>query len=57
MQISVKFICFITSVSFTLSLLSFYLHHLSIDESGVLKSATIIVWHVIGALSFIKVSL
>ena len=35
---------FITSVSFTVSLFSFCFQDLSIDESGVLKSPTIIAW-------------
>ena len=47
---------FITSVSFTVSLFSFCFHDLSIAESGVLKSPTIIVWGVMCALSFSKVS-
>jgi hypothetical protein len=53
---SVKSIQFITSVSFTVSLFTFCFHDLSIDESGVLKSPTIIVWSVICGLSFSKVS-
>ena len=43
LYISVKSICFITSVSFTVSLFTFCFHDLSIGESGVLKSPTIIV--------------
>jgi hypothetical protein len=43
----------ITSVSLTVSLFSLRFYDLSIDESGVLKSPTIIVC---GALSFSKVS-
>jgi hypothetical protein len=38
------------------SLFSFCFHDLSIAETGVLNSPTIIVWHVISALSFSKVS-
>ena len=38
-------------------LFSFCFHDLSIDESGVLKSPTIIVWGAMCALSFTKVSL
>jgi hypothetical protein len=38
----VKAICFVTSVSFTVSLFSFCFHDLSFDESGVLSSPTII---------------
>jgi hypothetical protein len=49
--------CFITSVSFTVSLFIFCFHDLSIDESGVLKSPTIIVWGTMCALSFTKMSL
>jgi hypothetical protein len=45
------------SVSFTVSLFSFYFHYLSIDESGVLKSLTIIVCCAMCTLSFSKVSL
>jgi hypothetical protein len=51
-----RFIWFITSVSFTVSLFSFCFHDQSIPESGVLKSPTIIVWGVMCALSFSKVS-
>ena len=39
-----------------MSLFSFCFHDLSIAESGVLKSPTIIVWGVMCALSFSKVS-
>ena len=39
-----KIIWSITSVSFTVSLFSFCFYDLSIAESGVLKSFTIIVW-------------
>ena len=49
-------ICFRTFVSFTVFLCSFCFQDLSIDESGVLKSPTIIVWGVMCALSFSKVS-
>ena len=52
-----KSICFITSVSFTVSLFSFCFHVLIIDEREVLKSPTIIVWGAMCALSFKKVSL
>ena len=53
---SFKSIWLITSVSFTVSLFSFYFHDLSIAESGVLKFPTIIVWGAMCALSFSKVS-
>ena len=53
---SVRSIWFITSVSFNVSLYSFCFHDLSIAESGVLKSPNIIVFGVIFALSFSKVS-
>ena len=43
-------------VSFTGSLLSFCFHDLSINESGVLKSLTIIVWGSMCSLGFSKVS-
>ena len=52
----VKSICFIISVTFTLSLFSFCFHDLSIDESGVLKSPTIIVCGAMCALSFTNIS-
>ena len=39
-----------------MSLFSFYFYDLSIDESGMLKSPTIIVWSTMCALSFSKVS-
>ena len=39
-----------------MSLFSFCFHDLSIAESGVLKSLTIIVWGVMCALRFSKVS-
>jgi hypothetical protein len=52
----VKSICFIISVSFTVSCLVCF-HDLSIDESGVLKSPTLIVCGVMCALNFSKVSL
>ena len=54
---NVRFIWFIISVSFNVSLFSFCFHDLSIDESGVLKFSTIIVGGVMCALSFSKVSL
>ena len=54
--ISVKSIWSIASVSFTVSLFSFCFHDLSIAESGVLKSPTIIVWGMMCAFSFSKVS-
>ena len=53
----VKSISFIMSVSFHVSLFSFFFQDLSIDESGVLKSPTIIVAGAMCALSFTKVSL
>jgi hypothetical protein len=53
----VKSFCFITSVSFTVSLFSFCFQHLSIDESEVLKSPTIIMSGAICTLNFTKVSL
>jgi hypothetical protein len=53
---SVKSIWFITSISFTVPLFSFCFHDLSIDEVGVLKSPTIIVWGATCALSCTKVS-
>ena len=40
-----------------MSLFIFCYHDLSIDESGVLKSPTIIVWGAMCALRFTKVSL
>jgi len=52
--ICVKSIWFITSVSFSVSLFSLCFPNLSIDESGVLKSPTIIVWGAMYALSFSK---
>jgi hypothetical protein len=48
---------FITSVSFTVSLFSFCLHDMCIDESGVLKYPTITVCSAMCGLSFSKVSL
>ena len=45
-----------TSVSFTVTLFSLSFHDLSIEESGVFKSPTIIVWGAMCALSFSKVS-
>ena len=48
----VRSIWLITSVSFTVTLLSFCFHDLSITESGVLKSPTIVVWGSMCALSF-----
>jgi hypothetical protein len=39
-----KSFCFITSVSFIVSLFSFFFQDLSIGESGALKSPTISVW-------------
>jgi hypothetical protein len=49
---SVKSIWFVTSVSVTVSLFSFCVHDLSIDESAMLKSPTILcgVQHVLQAL-------
>jgi hypothetical protein len=52
-----NFFWFITPVSFTVSLFSFYFKDLSIGESGVLKSPTIIVSGAMCALSFTKISL
>jgi hypothetical protein len=52
-----KYIFFIISVSFTVSLLSFYFQDLSIDESWVLKYPNIIVCSAMCALSFTYVSL
>ena len=52
----VKSICFITSVTFTVFLFSLCFQDLFIDESGVLKSPTIIACGVMCALSFSKVS-
>ena len=46
---------FTTSLSFIVSLFSFYFN-VSIGESGVLKSPTIIVWDSMCVLSFSKVS-
>jgi hypothetical protein len=43
-------------VSFTVSLFSLCFHDLAIDESGVLKSPTMIVCGAMCALSFSKVS-
>jgi hypothetical protein len=54
MSISLKSICFITSVSLTVSLFSYCFQHMSIDESGVLKTPTIIVCGAMCALSFRK---
>ena len=45
-----------TSLSFTVSLFSFCFNDLSICESGVLKSPTIIVWDSMCVMSFGKVS-
>jgi hypothetical protein len=53
---SVKSIWFITSVSFFVPLFSFCFNELSISESGMLKSPTIIVWGLMCVLSFTKVS-
>ena len=53
---SVKSIWFIPSLSFTVSLFSFCFNDLSIGESGVLKSPTIIVWCSMCVSSFSKVS-
>ena len=57
LQISVKSIWFIASVSFTVLLFSFCFYYLSIVERGVLKSPTVIVWAPMCALSFSNVSL
>jgi hypothetical protein len=60
LKISVKFFWYrpkVNSVNFTMSLFSFCFHDPSIDESGVLKSPTIIVWGAMCVLSFSKVSL
>ena len=56
LHISVKFTWSITSVSFSVSLFSLCFHNLSSDESGELKSHTIIVRGTMCALSFSKVS-
>ena len=56
LSIPIKSIWFITSVSFTVSLFSLSFPHLSIDESMVLNSPTIIVWCLMCALSFSEVS-
>ena len=48
---SVRSIWFITAVSSLISLLSFCLVDLSIDERGVLKSLTIRVWGLMYVLS------
>ena len=53
---SVRSIWFITSVSFNVSVFNFCFHDLSIADSRVLKSPTIIVWCAMCALSFSKVS-
>jgi len=45
-----------TSLSVSMSLLNFCFHDLSIDESGVLKSPTIIVCGAMCVLRFSKVS-
>jgi len=45
-----------TSLSLSTSLFNFCFPDLSIDESGVLKSPTIIVWGAMCVLSFSKVS-
>ena len=47
---------FITSASLAVSPFSFCFHDLSIDESGVLRSPTIIVWGAMYFLSFSRVS-
>ena len=49
--------CFITSDSFHVSLLSFFFRDLSVDDSGVLMSPNVIVCSSMCALSFSKVSL
>jgi hypothetical protein len=55
LQITDKTIWSITSVSFTVFLFTFCFHDLSIDESGVLKSLTIIACGAMCALNFSKV--
>ena len=55
-MISVKSIWSITSFSFTMSLFSLCFHDMSIGESGVLKSFTIIVWGSVCVLSCSNVS-
>ena len=45
-----------TSVSYLISLLSFYMVDLSIGKSGVLKSPTIRMWGLMCDLSFSNVS-
>ena len=47
---------FITSVGFNVSVFSFCFHDLSIDESGVLRFTTNIVWGSMYFLSFSRVS-
>ena len=47
---------FINSASFSAFLFSFCFHDLSIDESGVMRSPTIIVWGAMYFLSFSRVS-
>jgi hypothetical protein len=56
LHISVKFIWFITSVSFTMAPLSFCFNDLPNGESGQLKSPNIIGWGPMYVLSFSKVS-
>ena len=57
-SIDIYIICswFIVSASFTVSLFSICFHDISICESGVLKSATIIVWSEMYFLCFSRVS-
>ena len=56
MYMSINSNWFITSASFTVSLFSFHFNDLSIGESGVLRSPTIIVWGAMYFLSFSRKS-
>jgi len=56
LKVSVKSIWFITFVSLSMSLFNLCFHDLSIDENGVLKYLTIIVWGAMCDLGFSKVS-
>ena len=57
LSISVRSIWSITSVTFNVSLFNLCFHGLSIDESGVLKAPTIIVWSTKCTLSFSRLFL
>ena len=52
--ISVKSIWFVTSVSFTVSLFRSCFNYLSVGESWVLKSSTIIVWRSMWVWAIVK---